>query len=129
MEPNNKKEEKKMPSMINISEIIDALSNVEGVIGFLIINKFGTIKHDALPNWVNLDKIMDFLNSLLTISNEVFQELRQGKVMKLVAENAEANLLISVIGGYIIAIITQKDLQIKLFEDKSKILILKNLNR
>ncbi|MHA1725023.1 MAG: hypothetical protein ACTSYC_06810 [Promethearchaeota archaeon] len=118
-----------MSAKINIIEIIDALSNVEGVMGFLILNKFGTINHDALPDWVNRDKMLDFLNSLLTVSNEIFQELRQGKIIKMGIESADANFLISIIRGYIIAIITQKDLKIKFFEDKSKVLILKNLNR
>ncbi len=115
-----------MNPSINISEVIDALKDVEEVIGIAIFNKFGTIKKNTLPTWIDFKIIIDFVNSLLKISNETLHELNQGTVLKTLIESDKANVLISIINDDIIIILTQKNFQIKLFEDKSKILFLKS---
>lgn len=114
-----------MNATINISEIIDALKDMEEVIGIAVFNKFGTVKENTLPSWIVPKTIIEFVNSLLKISNETFHELKQGAVLKTLIESEKANILISVVGKDIILIMTKKNFQIKLFEDHSKVLFLK----
>ena len=114
-----------MNATINISEIIDALKDVEEVIGIAVFNKFGAVKENSLPTWIVPKTIIDFVNSLLKISNETLHELKQGKVVKTLIESDKANILISIVGEEIILIMTKNNFQIKLFEDRSKVLFLK----
>lgn len=105
-------------------DMVKILNETKQIVGFAIYSKFGSIKYDSLPTWVNSKDIVKLINSILIASNKAIKKLRQGEIARTTIESTKGNILVSIIGNDILIVVTEKDTYVKLFdkEEEKKVL-------
>ncbi len=103
-----------------LEEIIKVLKETKQVIGIAIYSKFGSIKYDSLPTWVDSKAIVKLIDSILNASNKAIKKLRHGEIVRTTIESTEGNILVTIIGEDILIVITEKDFNVKLLDKKEE---------
>ncbi len=99
-----------------LEEIINLLKESKQVIGIAIYSKFGNIKYDSLPSWMDSKAIVKLIDTILNASNKTIKKLRHGEIVRTTIESTEGNILVSILGEDILIVITEKDIHVKLFD-------------
>ena len=92
-----------------ITEILGNLKAIKGVHGAALIEKFGLIKGQALPGWVDPEAVAAMVTLILKASQRATKELEQGSFNSAIIESEKGKILFNEIEGNILTIITTSE--------------------
>jgi predicted regulator of Ras-like GTPase activity (Roadblock/LC7/MglB family) len=90
----------------NIENVLDSLKAIKGVHGSALIERFGLIKGQALPGWIDAEAVAAMVTLILKASQRATKELEQGEFNQAIIESKNGKILFTEIQGNVLAIIT-----------------------
>ncbi len=89
-----------------IESILDNLKAIKGVHGSALIERFGLIKGQALPGWIDPESLAAMVTLILKASQRATKELEQGEFLDAIIESKNGKILFTEIKGNVLAVLT-----------------------
>ena len=75
-----------------IENILDSLKSIKGVHGSALIERFGLIKGQALPGWIDAEAVAAMVTLILKASQRATKELEQGEFNQAIIESKNGKI-------------------------------------
>jgi len=103
-----------------VEEILQSLKKIKGILGAVIVEKYGVITESALPGWLDEDAVAAMITLILRATERQAKELNQGEFQNAIIENARGKMVMTVMGDKIIAVMTTSDMKLGILDLKLK---------